>query len=41
MRERANRLRGSLDIEGAPNEGTRITVRIPAPRLALTTGKEP
>jgi PAS domain S-box-containing protein len=27
MRERANRLRGSLDIEGAPNEGTRITVR--------------
>lgn len=40
MRERANRLQGSLDINGAPGQGTRILVRIPAPRLAETAGKE-
>lgn len=40
MRERANRLRGSVDIDGAPNEGTRIRVRIPVPRVAQTAAKE-
>ena len=40
MRERANRLQGSLDIDGAPNQGTRILVRIPAPRVIQTAGKE-
>ncbi len=40
MRERAKRLQGSLKIDGAPNQGTRILVRIPAPRVVQTAGKE-
>ena len=31
IRERAHRLRGSLTIESAPGEGTRLTVDLPAP----------
>lgn len=40
MRERANRLQGRLEIDGRTNEGTRISVRIPAPRVAQATGTE-
>lgn len=40
MRERATRLNGSLDIDGAPDQGTRIRVRIPAPRVRQAVGKE-
>jgi signal transduction histidine kinase len=40
MRERAIRLQGSLDIDGAPDQGTRIRVRIPAPQATQTVGRE-
>ncbi len=40
MRERATRLHGSLDIDGAPDSGTRIRVRIPAPRVTQAAGRE-
>jgi signal transduction histidine kinase len=31
MEERANYLRGSLDVQSAPEHGTRVTVRVPLP----------
>lgn len=40
MRERAIGLQGSLDIDGAPDQGTRILARIPAPRVAQAIGNE-
>lgn len=36
MRERVAALHGTLDIDSAPGEGTRITVHLPLPALAAT-----